>query len=99
MLQRGLVMVLLSCLTWYSYGFCMTIVNFISMGMVFSFFHNGGYYLTRNKIDKNTYPLGWKDQSTTSTAKLTKFMTFRNRSILMVIGYAILTFAYLCYVK
>lgn len=36
------------------------------------FFHNGMYYLIRNKIDKNVYNKKWLDQSVNSTAVLTK---------------------------
>jgi hypothetical protein len=97
--QRGVVLFMLVLLQ-YRYIGWYSILNTFAMAMIFSFFHNGSYYQTRNKIDSKTYPLGWKDQSTTSTAKLTKMMTYRNRSILMAIGVSIQVFIYIfIYIK
>ena len=58
------------------------------------FFHNGMYYLTRNKLDNKTYPKKWFAMSTTSTAKSTKFFTPTNRIIFFIISiiFLIITF-------
>ena len=64
----------------------------LSLALIQPFFHNGMYYSLRNKID-NTYPKGWTDQSTTSTAVMTKFLTYRNRIILLVLGLTCLIFS------
>lgn len=64
----------------------------LSLALIQPFFHNGMYYSLRNKID-NTYPKGWSDQSTTSTAVMTKFLTYRNRIILLVLGLTCLIFS------
>jgi hypothetical protein len=63
-LQRSLVILLISgflvhILGWYS------LISTISMIMLFSYFHNGTYYLTRNKLDDKMYPMRWKDESKT----------------------------------
>lgn len=83
-LQRGLVAGLIFLLL--PYGYLVNLLHVVCMSLIFSFFHNGSYYTGRNKINPQIYPLKWRDESTTSTAKLTKIMTFRNRTILMLIG-------------
>lgn len=93
-LQRGIVLLLAGSLLYYTIGL-YSITSIISMMLIFSFFHNGSYYYTRNKLDDKTYPLRWKDQSTTSTAKMTKIMTYRNRTIFMVLGVLSQVFIYI----
>lgn len=56
----------------------------ICLGMVFPFFHNGFYYLTRNKIDPTKYPKGFYDMSSTSISKIN--FTFIARLILAILG-------------
>lgn len=48
-----------------------TLLNGICIALSFTFFHDGVYYWKRNKLDKS-YPLGFFDQSTTSTSWLDK---------------------------
>lgn len=86
-IQRGLVMVSLSIISYTQYNLIVSLVVLFSLMLIFSFFHNGIYYLTRNKLDNNIYKDKWKSQSTTSTAKLTKLMTYRNRLFMMIIGF------------
>lgn len=94
MIQRGIVISIISAFLFNYFGI-QSLLYMLSFMLVFSFFHNGAYYLTRHKLDNASYLLGWKDQSTTSTAKLTKIMTYRNRTILMAIGYILQVIAYL----
>lgn len=94
--QRGLVlntMGLLAFVTLYKITGLLVIMSLfksvlfiLSLMLIFSFIHNGMYYTTRNILDKNIYNLKWKDHSTTSTAKWTKFLTFRNRTIMFALG-------------
>lgn len=56
----------------------------ICFGMIFPFFHNGVFYKTRNEIDPTKYPLGFRDMSTTSIAKIN--FTFLIRSVIFLIG-------------
>lgn len=97
-IQRGIVLVLIGLLLFNTIGW-YSILSVVSMMLVFSFFHNGTYYITRNKLDNNLYKLGWRDQSTTSTAKMTKIMTYRNRTIFMIVGILAEVFIYLFVMK
>lgn len=93
-LQRGLVLLSIGGFLYYTIGL-YSITSIINMALMFSFFHNGTYYYTRNKLDERLYPLKWKDQSSTSTAKLTKIMTYRNRMIFMALGVISEVFIYI----
>lgn len=64
----------------------------ICLGLILisPFFHNGFYYLIRNKIDNDTYIKGFFDQSNSSTAKSTKFLTPVMRTIYLIIGVILL---------
>ena len=56
----------------------------VCFGMVFPFFHNGFFYKTRHEIDNTKYPLGFRDMSTTSIAKVN--FTFGLRTLMLGIG-------------
>jgi len=56
----------------------------LALIMTFSFFHNGFYYVTRNKLQPSLYPKGFKDKSTSSTALMD--LGFKLRTSLMIIG-------------
>jgi hypothetical protein len=66
----------------------LTFINWllitICLGMIFPFFHNGFYYKTRNNIDHNVYPLGFRDMSKTSIANVN--FTFLVRTMLLITG-------------
>ena len=93
--QRGIILILICVILFFNIGW-WSILNTLGMALIFSFFHNGSYYHTRNKLDNKIYTLKWMDQSTTSTAKMTKIMTFKNRTIFMAIG-ILLQFVYLLF--
>ena len=56
----------------------------LCLGLIFSWFHNGNYFLTRNKLTPNIYKKKWKDESTTSNAILE--FNYIERSILLILG-------------
>lgn len=92
-LQRVLVLILtggfmVHTLGWYS------LLTLISMILMFSFFHNGCYYYTRNKLDKNKYEKGWNDESKSIPA-LSILMTYNSRVVAMCIGILTQVFIYL----
>ena len=64
--------------------------NTIFYVLSFPLFHDGLYYTVRNYLRPGTYPNGFFDISTTSTAVLT--MPFHIRAIMAVVGAATLLF-------
>ncbi len=87
--QRGIVLLILMVLILVLFNPLLAILNLVSNMLIFSYFHNGAMYITRNKLDEFVYPLGWRDQSTTSTAKMTSIFTYRNRTICAIVGIVI----------
>jgi len=63
------------------------LLGFIPLPLVFSFFHNGYYYVRRNQLDDSIYQKGWWDQSTTTTAKVSFGPVVR--TVLAAIGMAL----------
>lgn len=63
------------------------LLGFIPLPLVFSFFHNGYYYVRRNQLDDSIYQKGWWDQSTTTTAKVSFGPVVR--TVLAAIGVAL----------
>lgn len=58
----------------------------LSFMLIFPFIHDGFMYRQRNILNDRVYPKGFWDQSTTSTAKLTKYFTPVVRTICFVVG-------------
>lgn len=92
-LQRILVLVLtggfmVHTLGWYS------LLSLGSIILMFSFFHNGSYYYTRNKLDKDVYTKGWKDESRTFPP-LSILMSYSKRTVTMCLGILAQVFIYL----
>lgn len=56
------------------------------------FFHDGFYYYVRHRLNPLIYPRGFFDQSTTSTAFLTKYLTPIVRIILLTIAFIYIIF-------
>lgn len=73
---RAWVLIPLWILTSWDVALCYAVI--------FPFFHDGQYYRWRDKIVPGTYKKRWFDQSTTSTARSTKFMTPSVRIMLAV---------------
>lgn len=92
-LQRILVLILtggfmVHTLGWYS------LLSLLSITLMFSFFHNGSYYYTRNKLDKEVYTKRWKDESRTFPP-LSILMSYNKRTITMCLGILSQVFIYL----
>lgn len=62
----------------------MCAVFIAACAFTYSFFHNGFYYLTRNKLDSKVYPKGFLDDTDTSDAILNINLGFR--IIMAIIG-------------
>ncbi len=79
---RGVVLIPIFILTDWKAVLC-----YVAM---FPFFHDGAYYTQRERIKPNTYHKKWFAQSTTSTAKLTKYFTPVVRTSLAIIAIAMI---------
>lgn len=93
-LQRLLVIILISMFMIHVVGYLSILISSCLL-MTFSFFHNGTYYLTRNKLDDKRYPNKWKDESSTFPTFYSGLMPYRKRTILMVLGVTIEIFIYI----
>lgn len=83
-LSRGLLFASLLVCTFYGWKPVLyAILCFLPM---FIFVHNGVYYETRNRID-GSYPKGFFDKSTTSSARLPT-LSFVARTALFLVGVA-----------
>jgi len=68
-------------------------IMFFALAACFPFFHDGMYYVTRQKLDR-LYKKGWFDQSTTSVAKSDKLKLFYpvQRTVLAVVSLGIVIY-------
>ena len=64
------------------------IIFIFALCFIYSFFHNGLYYWTRNKLNPSVYPKKWKDSSTTSEALFE--VGFGMRTAMMLIGFLLI---------
>jgi len=85
-LLRGILLGVIMYGLWWDFPAWQCSVFAVSCFFTFSFWHNGFYYKTRNKLDKNVYPRGWWDDSDTSTALVNISSGFR--TAMLVIGIA-----------
>lgn len=93
-LQRTSVLVifggfLIHTLGWYS------LLSLACMFLMFSFFHNGTYYYTRNKLKPGLYKKGWSDESRTFPPLWTGLCKYRTRTWAMIFGLSAQIFVYL----
>lgn len=86
MILRGIVILMGSSLLFFSMTWYWVLASMLGYALVFTFMHNGTMYMTRNNIDNTVYEKRWMAQSTSSTAKTTKFMTPVSRTIQFVLG-------------
>ena len=83
-IQRSLYVIISSLLVGFIFWWWSSIILFVSLVLTFSFFHNGSYYKRRNELNENVYPYKWKDQSTTTTAKIS--FNYKQRLTLFILG-------------
>lgn len=70
---------------WFYYDWIEAMNLSLLMITVFPFFHDGAYYQFRKRLSYGkTYPRGWCDRSTETTAIFS--LGFYHRSVLVVIG-------------
>ena len=83
-IQRSLYVIGWSLLSVFIFNWWFGLLSFISIGLCFSFFHNGSYYLRRNDLNPDIYKLRWKAESYTTTAKFS--FNYKWRTIQFIIG-------------
>lgn len=90
-LERLVILSLISWVCFINYSVINSSVFIAGLVLVFSFFHNGIYYVVRHKLDNSVYKDGWWSSSKTSTA----FFEFNElcRSILFMIGLALILYS------
>ncbi len=92
-IQRSLILILLGGFLFYTFGYYSLLIT-LCMILVFSFFHNGTYYYTRNKLNERLYTKRWTDESKTFPP-YSPLLTYNKRTLLMSIGILAQVFIYL----
>lgn len=64
--------------------YLLIFVDLISYGLIFPYFHDGMYYVTRNNLDNNIYKMRWYSETNTSEAKMN--IKYDLRSAMFIIG-------------
>lgn len=92
--QRGIVILTMCFLQWYSAKGCLltSCCFFVGLSLMFSLMHNSCYFSVRNALDPQIYPLGWRSESTTSSALIN--FTFADRIISFFMGVVLVTLTY-----
>lgn len=83
-LERTIIWGLVSFIFYTLTNLFSTVLFAGGLILIFSFFHNGMYYFVRHKLNKNVYPKGWFDSSTTSTSWIE--LPVIQRTILAALG-------------
>ena len=92
-LQRLSVLIISGGFLAYALG-SHSLLCILGMVLMFSFFHNGTYYYTRNKLDSNVYSKRWADESKTFPS-FSLLTSYKKRTIGMSIGILLQVFTYL----
>jgi len=92
-IQRGLVLTLIGGFLIHTLGIYSLLI-ILCMVPMFSYFHNGTYYYTRNKLNERFYPKRWTDESKTFPP-YAPLLTYKKRTLLMSIGFLAQVFIYL----
>ena len=92
-IQRIIVLLLVNSVLVNIIGY-YSILSSLCMILMFSFFHNGTYYYTRNKLNERYYPKRWTDESKTFPP-YAPLLSYNKRTILMSIGFLAQVFIYL----
>lgn len=92
-LQRLIVLSIITALIWPFFSIYSPLLTF-GLILEFSYFHNGTYYYTRNKLGGKVYEKGWKDESKTFPP-FSALMKYERRKMAMLFGIATQIFIYL----
>ena len=83
--QRGIVLGALSLHLPTDYSLIEVGIFSVGLALIYSFFHNGTYYLTRHKLNNAIYPKGFWSDSTSSTAIME--FNIKWRTAMAVVGF------------
>lgn len=92
-IQRFVVWNLFMILLYFILGGVSLFIS-LCLFLQFSYFHNGTYYYTRNKLGGRVYDKGWKDESKTFPP-FTPLMKYSKRTSALIIGIISQIFIYL----
>lgn len=96
-IQRAITIIMGSILLFFTgLHWCLCITSMVGYALTFTFIHNGIMYLTRNELDPTVYHKRFWEQSTSSVAKTTKFMTPVSRTIQFVVGILLNLGVFIC---
>lgn len=83
-MRRAIVLILLSAAT--------GILPAIAFGLVFPYIHDGRYYFTRNQLNHQKYPDGWKSEPSRSSTAVMDF-SYRVRVLFAFFGVLLTVFS------
>jgi len=86
---RGVILSLMFGIVYMKSSFWLSLFYIVTPVGIFSFFHNGTYYTTRNWLNPHIYKKRWWDHSETSTALIEIGTGFRTAmAVFGIIGLA-----------
>lgn len=105
LIQRAIFIILMSLFLVFSIKTIFkSLIIVFCMILMFGYFYYGSYYYTRHKLNDIVFKKGWKDHlynensdynKTFIVDKINRFMTYKRRTYLMIIGSLLQTFIYL----
>ena len=87
--QRGILLGCIGIWMYYSGNEFEFLILPVACCFTYSFFHNGFYYMTRNKLDKEVYQKGFWDNTDTSNAFLNISVGFRTAMLIVGLVFTI----------
>lgn len=84
--QRGIVLFII--------GYSSNWIYAIGLALIFPFFHDGIYYLTRNKLNNTIYLKGFLDNPSNISTAVMDFNLI-TRSLMFIIGLVIIVIKYM----
>ena len=93
-IQRTMVIIMMAGVLVHITGW-FSLLSILCMILMFSFFHNGVYYYTRNKLSDGRYQKGWRDESKTFPIYFTLLLKYNRRMSAFIFGLVAQIFVYI----
>lgn len=93
-IQRTMVISMMAGVLVHITGW-FSLLSILCMILMFSFFHNGVYYYTRNKLSEGKYEKGWTDESITFPSYFTFLLKYNKRMSAFIFGLVAQIFVYI----